>query len=139
MSFNINKNLARIYFYLVALVTLIICIFQIFSLVNATADYLFPTYDMYAKLNYSAEEVRNRMVVEQYGVKDETETKKLAQQITVAEVEAYRAKIEKQDRENQKRQMQKRLFTSGISLIFVVPIYLYHYRLARKTDAVDLE
>lgn len=117
-------TIEKLYFYLTSLVTLVITIILVILLANSLVRYAFPyAYD--SGMPVSA--IKEQIVNEKYGpIESQSELKRRAAEVTDADVDAY---LERQAG-SERRQTLRDMLAQLLSLAFVVPLYLFHYRRA---------
>lgn len=125
-------NIEKTYFYLASLITLVISIALVIELINNIVQYFMP----YAFDQSSMPEraIREQIVNEKYGpIESQEEMNEKAREVTEEEIKAFR------DRqiEVERRQALRSILGQILSICFVVPLYLFHYRRAARISSTE--
>lgn len=123
-------SVAKIYYYAVSLVTIIMIIFFMIQLVNNIVNYVYPLADV--DIPQSDADLRREMAYEKYGYElSEKEVNKKAKEFSQEEVEEYK-KSKKQEMIKMERSSALRnILYDILAIIVTVPFYLFHFRQAK--------
>mgnify|MGYP000134111761 CR=1 FL=1 len=121
-----KPNLEKVYFYAASLVLLIAFVILVITLISNLVNYLIPSTRIYAQDEYA---LREQIVRSKYG--PELSSEELQEKIWSVTDNEIKDFLQKQA--NQERaQLLKSILSQALSLAFVLPLYLFHYRMARK-------
>lgn len=126
-------SVSKIYFYAVALITLIILIFAVYGLIQSIVDYFFEPG--YLAEQYLGPEIKNRIAYEVYGARTEKEAEEIAKKLTPEEIKKYREELKEKSLKAHKKDALKRLVMNILWILVIFPIYLLHFRQARRVEA----
>jgi predicted PurR-regulated permease PerM len=119
-------DLERIYFYASSLVLLIVLVVLTITLIGNLVNYFIPSTAIYNQDEFA---IREQIVRSKYGPEiSNKELKEKMSKVTDREVREFLQKQINQER----AQILKNILSQVLSLVFVIPLYLFHYRMARK-------
>lgn len=120
-------NFEKLYYYSVSLVSMVIIIILLILLAGYIVDFFIPTSYEFGPMNESM--IREAIAIQKYGPSlSEKELKERMAEVTDKEITEYK----RRQLDFVKKDALKRLLRSLIALIFVLPIYLFHFSRARK-------
>lgn len=123
-------NIEKTYFYLASLITLVISIALVITLINNIVQYFMPY--AFDQQTIPERSIREQIVNEKYGpIESKQEMDQRIKEVTKEEIQAFR------DRqiETERRQSLRSILGQILSLCFVVPLYLFHYRRAARISS----
>lgn len=119
-------NLEKAYFYAASLVLLIALVILVTTFISNTVNYIFPSSRIYAGDEYA---LREQIVRNKYGPEiSNEELKEKIKLVTNKEIQEFLQKQINQER----AQLLRSLLSQVLSLAFILPLYLFHYRMARN-------
>ena len=123
-------NIEKTYFYLASLITLVITIALVIGLINNAVQYFLPF--AFDPTTMPERSIREQIVNEKYGpIESQDEMNQKVKEVTQEEIEAFRDRQIMMERRQSLRSMLGQL----LSLCFVVPLYLFHYRRAARISS----
>lgn len=119
-------NLEKLYFYAASLVLLVVLVVLIITLISNIVNYFLPSTIIYGQDEYA---LRQQIIMSKYGpeIPDE-ELKKKIEQVSERDIQEFLQKQIDQER----AQLLRSLLSQLLSLAFILPLYLFHYRMARN-------
>ena len=125
-------NIEKTYFYLASLITLVITIAIVIGFINNAVQYFLPF--AFDQATMPERSIRERIVNDKYGpIESREELNQKLEEVTQEEIEAFRNRQVEAERRQSLRSMLGQL----LSLCFVVPLYLFHYRRAARISSAD--
>ncbi len=124
-----NWTVAKVYVYMVALITFIVVLFNFIQLVRSIPEYLFDVSYSY-KMSYM--DARNELYMRKYGKYPDT---KETPEFSEEEIKKLIDERYQEDINRQKSYTLKNIVTNGVSFLVLLPIHIFYFRLARKSEA----
>lgn len=124
-----NWTVAKVYVYMVALITFIVVLFNFIQLVRSIPEYLF---DVSYSFKMSYMDARNELYMRKYGKYPDT---KETLEFSEEEIKKLIDERYQEDINRQKSYTLKNIVTNGVSFLVLLPIHIFYFRLARKSEA----
>lgn len=124
---QMKVNFEKIYYYSVSLISMVVIIVLLILLAGYIVDFFMPSSYEFEPMDESM--IREEIAIQKYGPSlSEKELKQKAAEVTDKEITEYK----RRQLEFVKKDALKSLLRSLIALIFVLPIYFFHFSRARK-------
>lgn len=127
-----KPDFEKIYFYSASLISLVVIIIILVLVAGSLVDYFIPSAYFNGLFGMDERTIREQIVFEKYGPDlAEKEIKEKIAQVTEEEVENYKKRQVKMARNESLRSLMR----EAIALIFVFPIYGFHFSKARRLSS----
>lgn len=124
-----KADFEKIYFYSASLISLVVIIIILVLIAGSLVDYFIPSAYLDEMYGMDERMIREQIVFEKYGPDlTEKEIKEKVAEVKNEEVEKYK----KKQLEMARNESLRSLLREVIALIFVLPIYAFHFTKARR-------
>lgn len=126
-----SVQVAKIYYYAVSLVTVIMIIFFTIQLVYNIVNFVYP--QSMTEIAQPERDIRLQLAYEKYGYDlSEKEARKKANEFSAKEVEEYKNKKQQESVKMERNVSLRSILYNILALLVTIPFYLFHFRRARE-------